>query len=78
MIKKKDLSIEIFIDNDLTKMKREIQKQLKDRAKEERERKEKQYESKLHKIFVKDKWLQWNKREKRIEEDNEKKRMRKE
>lgn len=40
MIKKKDLSVEIFIDNDLTKMKREMQKQLNDRAKEERERRE--------------------------------------
>lgn len=69
MIKKRDLSVEIFIDNDLTKMKREMQKQLNDRAKEEREREEKQYENKLHKIFVKDKWLQWNKTEKRIEED---------
>ena len=40
MILKKDLNAGIFIDNDLTKMEREMQKQLKDKIKEERERKQ--------------------------------------
>ncbi|KYN30705.1 hypothetical protein ALC56_15004 [Trachymyrmex septentrionalis] len=54
MITKKNLKARVFIDNDLTRREREMQKQLKDRAKEEKE-KGNNVKVSYEKIFVKDK-----------------------
>lgn len=67
MIRKKELRTGIFIDNDLTRKEREMQKQLKDIAKEEKE-KGNNVKINYGKIYVKDKWLRWNEREGRLED----------
>lgn len=63
MVRERELKRGIYIDDDLTKMKRERQNHLRDKAKEERE-KGNDVKIGYEKIFVKDSWYRWNEKEK--------------
>lgn len=59
MVRKRELKKGIYIDDDLTKMERERQNHLRDKAKEERE-KGNDVKMGYGKIFIKDSWYRWN------------------
>lgn len=65
MVRERELKRGIYIDDDLTKMERERQNHLRDKAKEERE-KGNDVKIGYEKIFVKDSWYRWNEKEKKL------------
>ena len=68
MSRKKELRAGIFIDDDLTRMEREMQTQLREKAKEEREKGNK-VKVGYGKIMTEDSWYRWNAREKKLTEE---------
>jgi len=69
MSKKKGLEKGIIIEDDLTRKEREIQQKLKRMAKEERERGDDKVKVGYMKINLKEKWLRWNERTGKLEEE---------
>lgn len=67
MEKKKNLSKGVYIDDDLTREEREVQKKLRDRAREEKGR-GKRVRVGYRKIRIEDKWYRWNERKGGIED----------
>lgn len=72
MVKKKELKSGIFIDDDLTRKEREIQKYLREKATEEN-RKGNKTRVGYRKIFLKDRWYRWDEKEKKLVEEKESK-----
>ncbi|XP_018307231.1 trichohyalin-like [Mycetomoellerius zeteki] len=70
MVKKKELKSGIFIDDDLTRKEREIQKYLREKATEEN-RKGNKTRVGYRKIFLKDRWYRWDEKEKKLVEEKE-------
>lgn len=68
MMKKRDLEKGIYIDDDLTKREREIQGKIRRITKEERE-KGKEVKIGYMKASIEGKWLRWNEKEERLEEE---------
>lgn len=69
MSKKKNLKTGIWIEDDLTKEEREIQKQLREKAKEERTKGKKVKVGKGYmKIFIEDYVYIWNEKGRRLKE----------
>jgi len=69
MSKKKGLEKGIIIEDDLTRKEREIQQKLRKMAKEERERGDDKVKVGYMKINLKEKWLWWNERTGKLEEE---------
>lgn len=68
MGRKKDLKAGIFIDNNLTRMEREMQEQLRAEARKEKDKGNK-VKVNYGKLRVNDRWLWWKEKEKKLEED---------
>ena len=68
MIRKKELRAGLFIDDDLTRVEREMQAQLRLTAREEREKKNKTKVG-YGKILIGDRQYRWNAREKKLKEE---------
>lgn len=69
MRRKKDLRKDIFVEDDLTRKEREIQRELRRRARAEREKGERNVKVGYKKIYMKDRWYRWNEMEEMLEEE---------
>jgi len=68
MKKKNKLKKGIIIENDLTRKEREIQRRLKELAREEREKGDGRVKVGYKKIYMRGKWHSWNEKKEELEE----------
>lgn len=69
MRRKKDLRKDIFVEDDLTRKEREIQRELRRRASAERKKGDINVKVGYKKIYMKDRWYRWTEMEEMLEEE---------